>query len=79
MNKRILSIVALLLVLLPTYARKTFNFNSGWTIDYSTVESMKQLGKRTVTLPHAWNEDDAYRMPIARMTTGVVPQNVPTA
>lgn len=72
MNKRILTIVALLLVLLPTYARKTFNFNSGWTIDYSTVESMKQLGKRTVTLPHAWNEDDAYRMPIARMTTGVV-------
>ena len=72
MNKRILSIVALLLVLLPTYARKTFNFNSGWTIDYSTVDSMKQLGKRTVTLPHAWNEDDAYRMPIARMTTGVV-------
>lgn len=72
MNKKILSIVALLLALLPTYARKTFNFNSGWTIDYSTVESMKQLGKRTVTLPHAWNEDDAYRMPIARMTTGVV-------
>lgn len=72
MNKRLLIVIALFMVLLPSRARETYNFNSGWVIDYSTVESMSQMGKKTVTLPHAWNEDDAFRMPIARMTTGVV-------
>ena len=44
-------------------ARDTYNFNSNWRID-------KQ--KRMVTLPHAWNEDDAFKVPIKEMRDSVI-------
>lgn len=44
-------------------ARQTYNFNSGWRIDKT---------KKTVTLPHAWNEDDAFRVSSYNMSEGVV-------
>lgn len=44
-------------------ARDTYNFNSSWRID-------KQ--KHTVTLPHAWNEDEAFRVGIAQLSDTVV-------
>ena len=48
-------------MLLPTTARETYNFNSGWVIDK----------KQTVTLPHAWNEDEAFGVSTFEMSTGV--------
>ena len=44
-------------------ARVTYNFNSDWRIDEQ---------KKTVTLPHAWNEDEAFRVSTYETTTAVV-------
>lgn len=44
-------------------ARETYNFNSNWTIG-------KQ--KKTVTLPHAWNEKDSYKVGIKEMRDSLV-------
>lgn len=44
-------------------ARDTYNFNSNWRIN-------KQ--KRTVTLPHAWNEDESFKVGIKEMSDTVV-------
>ncbi len=70
--KKLLAVAIALLVGTYVEARETYNFNPGWEIDYTTVDSLKHLGKKMVTLPHAWNEDDAFRCPIYNMTTGVV-------
>ena len=63
LGSRMLALMALLLCVKTATARQTFNFNSNWTIDKS--------GK-TVTLPHAWNEDDALRLSTYDMKTDVV-------
>ena len=44
-------------------ARDTYNFNSAWHIDKH---------KQTVTLPHAWNEDEAFKVPIAQLSDSVI-------
>ena len=44
-------------------ARDTYNFNSDWRIDKH---------KETVTLPHAWNEDEAYKVYINQMSDSVI-------
>lgn len=44
-----------------TMARETFNFNMGWTID----------NQKHVTLPHAWNEDEAYKVRCNELSEGV--------
>lgn len=44
-------------------ARQTYNFNLGWHIDNA---------KKAITLPHAWNEDDAFRVSSYDMRQGVV-------
>ena len=59
--KRIFVALAAMTMLLPTTARETYNFNSGWVIDK----------KQTVTLPHAWNEDEAFGVSTFEMSTGV--------
>lgn len=44
-------------------ARDTYNFNSDWTIGKS---------KKTVTLPRAWNEDEAFKVGIKDLSDSVV-------
>lgn len=63
---------ALLMLSVSSAARTTYNFNPGWTVDYTVTDTLAALGTKPVTLPHAWNEDDTYRVPIARMSTGRV-------
>ena len=46
-------VVGGLALALNAAARDTYNFNSGWRIE-------KQ--KKLVTLPHAWNEDEAFKV-----------------
>ncbi len=52
-----------LAVVASATARDTYNFNSNWRIDKH---------KQTVTLPHAWNEDEAFKVPIAELSDSVI-------
>ncbi len=61
MNKKIILAVALSAAM-QAHARDTYNFNSGWIIN----------GTKHVTLPRAWNEDEAYKVPIYEMSDSVV-------
>lgn len=69
---RFIALIAGLALPFLAQARETYNFNSDWVIDYTLTDTLKSLGTKRVTLPRAWNEDDAYRVPIARMSTGNV-------
>ncbi len=68
----ILSVV--IAMLLPQYisARKTYNFNSDWNLSSSNKEVAKMLKKHPVTLPHAWNEDESFKVSTYEMPTGEV-------
>lgn len=54
---------ALLAVATGAAGRETYNFNSGWKIDGH---------RKTVTLPHAWNENEAYKVYIDKMSDSVI-------
>ena len=63
MRKTILTGTLALLASFTVTARETYNFNSDWHIDQQ---------KKTVTLPHAWNEDEAFKVSTYETTTAVV-------
>ena len=50
-------------VALNAAARDTYNFNSDWRIEKS---------KQAVTLPRAWNEDEAFKVYINQMSDSVI-------
>ena len=56
-------LMAIVAATFSTTARETYNFNSGWKIDNQ---------KKTVTLPHAWNEDESFRVSTYEVSTAVV-------
>ena len=47
--------------------RQTINFNGNWQIRYPAEAVQYPNQTKTVTLPHAWNEDWAYRVNIAQL------------
>ena len=49
-------------------AQRSMNFNSDWSI----MPSGKHTVKETVTLPRAWNEEYAFRVPIASLPDDTV-------
>ncbi len=56
--------------------RETYNFNSGWKLfvgdpEGAADESFADETWKTVTLPHSWNEDDAFRLAINKIPKGV--------
>src|SRR5690606_38072181 len=56
--------------------RVKYNFNPEWRLLASDNPDAKEKDFddtewETVTLPHAWNEDDAFRLPIDKHPTGV--------
>ena len=58
------------------YGGDTYNFNPGWLLnigDPSGAETVRfdDSGWKPVTLPRAFNEDEAFRIPIAAMTDTV--------
>ena len=63
MKHRILTLLLAVTSAVAISARETYNFNSGWVIDNQ---------KKAVTLPHAWNEDEAYRLSTYEVSTAVV-------
>ena len=53
-------------------AHEVYNFNSDWVIDYKDLASGIKSGTERVTLPHAWNEDEAFRVYISDQSDGIV-------
>lgn len=57
--------------------RAKFNFNPGWALykgdsqDASKIDFDDSAWKR-ISLPHSWNEDDAFRKAINQVATGIV-------
>ncbi|WP_114781812.1 glycoside hydrolase family 2 protein [Botryobacter ruber] len=77
MKLRVLFSFFLLLVLLDAAAqRATYNFNSGWQVHVGDTKGAEAPGFndaswKKVTLPWAWNEDDAFREDIVDHSTGI--------
>lgn len=67
----------LLLLALPLQAgRSTFDFNRGWKLHAGDPAEAADPGFddaawKPVTLPRAWNEDDAFRLAIEKLPTGI--------
>ena len=53
-------------------ARDTYNFNSDWNLSSTDKEVAKMLKKHPVTLPHAWTEDESFKVSTYEMPTGEV-------
>jgi beta-galactosidase len=56
--------------------RTTFNFNPGWRVqvgdpDNAQAEDFDDSAWKPVTLPYAWNEDEAFKLDIHSLSTGV--------
>lgn len=56
--------------------RKTYNFNPGWKLfvgDATGAESptFNDRGWKAISLPHAWNEDEAFKNSIDKLSTGI--------
>jgi hypothetical protein len=76
MLKVISVIIFLSLTLSATAQRVKYNFNPGWKLyvgDAAGAETVdyKDASWKDVTLPHAWNEDDAFKKDIADLSTGI--------
>jgi hypothetical protein len=70
----------LLIVFIITFSssaqRHKYNFNPGWKVFVGddTNASQKEYDDskwKSVTLPYAWNEDDAFKKDIANLSTGI--------
>ncbi|ALI99872.1 glycoside hydrolase family 2 protein [Rufibacter tibetensis] len=70
------SLFLVLLVLDATAQRTKYNFNSDWKVLVGDPAGAKDAGFadqswKKVTLPYAWNEDDAFRKDIVDHPTGI--------
>ncbi|RDW76585.1 putative cell-associated beta-galactosidase [Aspergillus mulundensis] len=71
-----LSLLFLSCLLLPANAREKFNFNQNWKVHVGDLEGAEtpafdDSDWKDVTTPYAWNEDDAFRVSIANLSTGI--------
>lgn len=76
--RRTLSILLGLLLAVPALAseRATLDFNAGWRLLVGDPAGAQEAdfddaSWKPVTLPRAWNEDDAFRLAIDKHTTGI--------
>ena len=72
----ICSLLHIALGAVPVSPRQKYNFNSGWKLfvgDASGAEKsdFDDSGWKSITLPHAWNEDDAFQKDIHDLSTGI--------
>ena len=73
MKRTILFGALALLATLTTMARETYNFNSDWRISKESPQGKGRVkNEKTVTLPHAWNEDESFKVSTYETTTAVV-------
>lgn len=74
---RLTSLLAALLLALPAHAaRETYNFNPGWRLHVGDAPGAEGTAFdddawKPVTLPRAWNEDDAFAKDIVDHSTGI--------
>lgn len=55
--------------------RQQYNFNTDWLLhtgDIPQGTAMYSIAWKKVTLPHAWNEDEAFKKDITELSTGIV-------
>src|SRR6266496_372930 len=57
-------------------ARRQYNFNTDWKLFVgdapgAQLVNFDDAGWKPVTLPHAWNEDSAFRVSIEQLPTGI--------
>src|SRR5688572_30066535 len=77
MKQKFVTFSLLCLLSITTLAQRTkYNFNSDWKVfvgDATGAESLtfNDADWKAVTLPYAWNEDDAFRKDIVNHTTGI--------
>jgi hypothetical protein len=76
MNLRLVLLAALAAAAPAHAARALYDFNPGWKLDVGDPPDAARPGFddgawKTVSLPHAWNEDDAFRKDIADLSTGI--------
>jgi len=50
-----------------SYSQRDINFNPDWQLHYPASSRLHSGEVKTVTLPRAWNEDEAYRVGIAQL------------
>src|SRR5690349_24240386 len=72
----ILSLALLLMSILAYSQRSKYNFNPGWKLfvgdDSAASRNEYDDSKwKSVTLPRAWNEDDAFEKDIVDLRTGI--------
>ncbi len=77
LNKKILFICFSLWLIHAQAQREKYNFNPGWKVfngDTAIAYKMdfNDAAWKEVTLPYAWNEDDAFKKDIADLSTGIV-------
>ncbi|MEA3187260.1 MAG: beta-galactosidase [Chthoniobacter sp.] len=82
MFKQLISTLTLLVIATTTHAQQQnssqskYNFNSGWLVkmvDDSGAEAVTFVDTdwKKVTLPHAWNEDSAFKVHVHDLPTGI--------
>lgn len=77
MVKRIFIASLLCFVFATTHSqRMKYNFNPGWKMFVGDDPNASSIdfddsGWKKVTLPYAWNEDDAFKKDIAELSTGI--------
>ncbi len=64
-------------ILAQTKDRTKYNFNSSWKLFVGDIEGAQSSNFndekwKQITLPHAWNEDAAFKLPIHEHPTGIV-------
>jgi beta-galactosidase len=69
-------LVAILISSIANAQRLKYNFNPGWKVFVGDAKSAEDPGFddaswKSVTLPYAWNEDDAFKKDIAQLSTGI--------
>jgi beta-galactosidase len=74
--KRTVTILLAIACLHAHAQRSTYNFNSSWKVFVGDTSAAKEpafndASWKTVTLPRAWNEDDAFKKDIRDLTTGI--------
>lgn len=78
MKKRLIPVMLLCLAMgTKAFAGDKFNFNSGWLLSVGDDKAAKDVryaddGWKQVTLPHAFNEDEAFKVGISELTDTVV-------
>lgn len=63
-------------ILMAQSKRVKYNFNSGWKVYIGEVKGADEVAFsdaawKKVTLPYAWNEDEAFKKDIADLSTGI--------